>query len=304
MRALSSQGSASATAAATSVSIVNSASLLLCGLTTNPNKCTNGMFLTFYIGPNPTSVTGTFNFPWPTMLSDGFRLRYESCMGPPNNFRDMPILGVFQQPGYQQVNVYVQGDITATQGEPFGQCNLVNDGFTATFNVLSAVGSPFYIANGNQANRFESVKMDFSTPAIFSANGSGTTGAPAGFHLNVVTGLFTALQSCNSTPSQCPITTNGASNYLILYSTGAENIQCNSLPACQGLPFKPGITLRNSAGSPFTRPPDFIGEVFLGQEQWNIPIGTLPPNQYTLTVVSGIRDVSVQALTVSLGPGN
>jgi hypothetical protein len=204
------------------VAIVNSASLLLCGEETNPNKCTNGMFTTFYIGPNATSVTGTFSYPWPTVLSDGFRLRYESCMAPPNNSIDMPILGVFQQDGYQQVNVYVQGDVLVTQGEPFGQCNLVTDGSPATFNVLSAPGSPFRIANGGEANRFEPVKMDRATPAIFSANGSGTTGAPAGFHWNFTTNVYTTLETCNSNPSQCPITTNGVSNYLVVYTLCRE----------------------------------------------------------------------------------
>jgi hypothetical protein len=218
----------------------------------------------------------------------------------------MAILGVFQFDGYQQVNVYVQGDVLATQGEPFGSCNLVPDGFTATFNVLSAPGSPFFVANGNQANHFKSVKMDRATPAIFSANGSGTTGAPAGFHLKYVNGaeIYTTLATCDSDPSQCPITTNGESNYVVLYSTGAENIQCNGLPACMNVPERPGISFKNSAGTSFIKVPVFIGEVFLGQEQWNVPIGTLAPNQYILTIVSGIRDISVQALTVTFGPGN
>lgn len=43
LRAQASQMSESQT---TTVTIVNSASLLPCGLSTNPNKCTNGMFLT------------------------------------------------------------------------------------------------------------------------------------------------------------------------------------------------------------------------------------------------------------------
>lgn len=201
------------------------------------------------------------------------------------------------------MNAYVQGDVLATQGEPFGQCGLVSDNYPATFNVVSAPGSPFYIANGNP-NHFEPVTMDRATPAIFSANGSGTTGAPAGFHLNVVTGVYTELQTCNSNPSQCPITTNGFSNYVVLYSTGGENIQCNSLAACLGVPERPGIAFKNPAGTRFIKVPDFIGEVYLGEEQWNVPIGTLASNQYTLTIVSGIRDASIQAFTVTFSPGN
>lgn len=146
--------------------------------------------------------------------------------------------------------------------------------------------------------------MNFATPAIFSQNGSGIGGAPAGFHLNPVTNVYTPLRNCNVDPSRCPITTNGITNALVLYSTGAENIQCSTLAACQALPFQPGITFRTSAGISFTRAPDFIQEIFLGQEQWNILLNTLPPDQYTLTVVSGVSDVSVQALTVSFGPGN
>lgn len=303
MRALPRRAS---TAAATAVSIANSASFLPCGASTDPNKCTNGMFITFYIGPNATSVTGSFSYPWPTQLSDGFRLRYESCKAPPNNSKDMAILGVFQQDGYQQVNVYVQGDVSGppgTPGEPFGSCNLVNDDFTATFNVLSATDQPFYAANGNQANRFESVKMDRATPALFSANGGGTTGTATGYHLTV-TGVTTDLQACNSDSSQCPITTNGLSNYVVLYSTGGENIQCGLSLACGDVPERPGISFKNPGGAKTIVVPDFIGEVYLGVEQWNVPIGTLAPNQYTITIVSGVRDLSIQALTVNFGPGN
>lgn len=92
---------------------------------------------------------------------------------------------------------------------------------------------------------------------------------------------------------------------MVLYSTGAENIQCNSPEACQALPFQPGILFRTSAGASITIPPFVIQEILLGQEQWNIPISMLSANQqYTLTVVSGASDVSVQALAVRFGPGN
>lgn len=301
LRAQSSQASESQT---TTITIVNSASLLPCGLSTNPNKCTNGMFLTVYISPNATTATGTFNYPWLPTLADGFQLRYESCTAPPTNARETRILGAYQFSGYQQVNIYVQGDVLETQGEPFTQCNLVNNGFTATFNVRSAPGTPFFIANG--ASAFASVNMNLATPAIFTQNGSGIGGAPAGFHYNVATFVYTPLRDCNVNPAQCPITSDGGrSNFMVLYSTGAENIQCATPEACQALPFQPGILFRTSAGASITIQPDVIQEIFLGQEQWNIPITMLSANQqYALTVVSGANDVSVQALAVRFGPGN
>jgi hypothetical protein len=70
------------------------------------------------------------------------------------------------------------------------------------------------------------------------------------------------------------------------------------------VPERPGISFKNSGGEKTIVVPDFIGEVFLGEEQWNVPIGILAPNQYTITIVSGIRDKSIQAFTVNFGPGN
>lgn len=307
MRALSAQAMSESSTSAVAVEVTNSASLLPCTPgSPNTNKCTNGMFVTFYIGPNATSVTGTFNFPWPQILADNFQLRFESCGTFPNNSIAMAILGVYQQDGYQQVNAYVQGDEIMTQGEPFGQCNPINGTLpNAAFNIVAAPGSPFFIANGSP-NHFKFVNLEKATPGIFSANGSGTSGAPAGFHLKYVNGapIYTALATCNSNPSLCPITTNGQTNYLVLYTTGGENIQCSSPQACGDLFEKPGISFKNPAGTSFVKTPIFIGEVFLGQEQWNIAIDTLVPNQYTLTAVFGIRDVSSQALTVTFSSGN
>lgn len=308
MRTLSDQATAENSTSAVAVEVTNSASLLPCTPgSPNTNKCTNGMFVTFYIGPNATSVTGTFNFPWPQILDDHFQLRFESCGTFPNNSIAMAILGVYQQDGYQQVNAYVQGDELITQGEPFGQCNPINGTLpNAAFNIVAAPSSPFRIANGNQQNYFKFVNLEKATPGIFSANGSGVNGAPAGFHLKYVNGapIYTALATCNTDPSQCPITTNGQTNYLVLYTTGGENIQCGSLPACMAVPERPGISFKNPAGTSFVRTPIFIGEVYLGQEQWNIAIDTLVPNQYTLTAVFGVRDVSSQALTVTFSSGN
>ncbi|MGH9842311.1 MAG: hypothetical protein ACREEM_26465 [Blastocatellia bacterium] len=310
LRAQASQMSESET---TTVTIVNSASLLACGLSTNPNKCTNGMFLTFYVSPMAvsTSALGTFPFPGVFTLSDGFQLRYESCSAPPNNARETRILGAYQHPGYQQVNIYVYGDVLETQGEPEqGPCNFVNNGFTATFNVRARSGIPLGTPFGNATGgtRFVSVNMNLATPAIFTQNGSGIGGAPAGFHYNSATFVYTELRDCNVNPSLCPITSNGISNYLVLYTTGAENIQCGNpaTPAtCQSLAFLPGILFRTSAGTSTTIQPFVIQEILLGQEQWNIPIDMLSANQqYTLTVVSGASDVSVQALAVRFGPGN
>ncbi len=314
MRALSGQSAMSSTTQTPTATIVNSASLLECIQTPGPGtrgKCTNGMFVTFYIAPNVTSVTGDFSYLWPQELPDGFKLRYESCQAQPNNFIDMGILGVYQHTGYQQVNAYVPGDVALTQGEPYGSCNLINQQTVVTFNVLSAPGSPFRIAHG-QANFFKQVTAERATPASFSANGSGTTGAPAGFHLNfnvgVPGGLYTPLQTCNADPSQCPVTTNGQPNFLVLYTTGGENIQCDSPMACDSQTDRPAIRLTNPQGARTRLVPDSITEAYLGQEQWNIRINTLVPDQqYTLTIVSGSLgavDVASQAQTVKFGPAN
>lgn len=221
------------------------------------------------------------------------------------------LLGVFDLGGYYQINAYVSGDSLITQGEPYGGvCNAIDAPFTATFNVMAAPGTPFHTANGSQANFFQSVGMQFRSPGIFTANGVGN-GVPAGSHLNPGTNTYTALSVCNSNPSLCPITTGGAPNYLIIYTTGAENLQCgfSGVPACPTTP--PGnpatgqnVGFKVGASVQYFVNPDFIAEVFLGQEQWNVPLNTLPSGSYNITARFGVQDLAAQNLPVAFGPAN
>jgi len=304
----------SAPTVAPTVTIVNAASQVSCpspGSTSS--RCTNGQFITAYVSHLPTNVSnlGSYSYPWPQVLSDGFKLRFDSCKPAPNNARDTALLGVFDLGGYYQINAYVPGDSLVTQGEPYGGvCDAIGSPLTVTFNVMAAPGTPFYTANGSLANFFQNVGMQFRSPGIFTANSLGN-GVPAGTHYNFSTGTYTALSVCNANPNLCPITTGGLPNYLIIYTTGAENIQCgfSGVPACpttpSGLPavgqnigFKVGATVQYFVN------PIFIGEVFLGQEQWNVPLDTLPSGSYNITGRFGIQDLSAQNLPVAFGPAN
>lgn len=303
----------SASTAAPTATFVNAASQVTCPSPGSPSsRCTNGQFITVYVSHLPTSPSnlGSYSAPWPQVLSDGFKLRFDSCGTPPNNARDTALLGVYDLGGYYQINAYVPGDSLITQGEPYGGvCNAIAAPDTVTFNIMAAPGTPYHIANNSQANSFKEVGMQVRSPGIFTANGLGN-GVPAGSHLNLSTQTYTALSVCNANPSLCPITTGGAPNYLIIYTTGAENLQCGfpGVPDCPPTTGNPAvgqnIGFKVGAGVPHWINPIFLGEVFLGQEQWNVPLNTLPPGSYNITARLGIQDLAAQNLPVAFGPGN
>lgn len=300
---------------APTVSVVNTASQVLCpspGATSS--RCTNGQFITAYVSHQPTTDLGSFSYPWKLALADGFKLRFESCGNMPNNARDTAILGVYDLGGYFQINAYVPGDSLVTQGEPHGGvCNAITGPTTVTFNVSAPPGTPFYTANtanNPQSNFFQQVGMQLWSPGIFTANGVGN-GAPAWSHLNFSTQTYTSLSVCNANPNLCPITTGGVPNYLVIYTTGAENMQCgfSGVPSCPNPP--PGspatgqnIGFKVGANVQYFPNPIFVGEVYLGQEQWNVPLNTLPPGSYKITARFGVQDLAAQALDVAFGPGN
>lgn len=304
----------SATTAAPTVTIVNSASQVTCpspGSTSS--RCTNGQFITVYVSHLPTSPSnlGSYSAPWPQVLSDGFKLRFDSCGTPPNNARDTALLGVYDLGGYYQINAYVSGDSLVTQGEPYGGvCNAIATPGTVTFNVMAAPGTPFYSANNSQANFFQSAGMQTRAPGIFTANGVGN-GVPAGSYFNSTTFTYTALSVCNANPSLCPITTGGVPNYLIIYTTGAENMQCgfsapgiSACPATSSPAVGPNIGFKISTNVVDWINPDFLGEVFLGQEQWNVPLNILTPGSYNITARFASQDLAAQSLPVAFGPAN
>jgi hypothetical protein len=306
--------------AAPTVTIVNAASQAGCPSSGSPSsRCTNGQFITVYVSHLPTSASnlGSYSTPWPQVLSDGFKLRFDSCGSPPNNARNTALLGMWDLGGYYQINAYVPGDSLITQGEPYeGVCGAISGPLTVTFNVMAAPNTPFHVANGFQANFFKPAGMQLRSPGIFAANGSGA-GVPAGTHYNQTTFTHTSLSVCNATPSACPITTGGVPNFLILYTTGGENMQCGVPPPAPGLPpptpacpvttfpaTGQNIGFKVGANVQYWINPVYLGEGFLGQEQWNIPLNTLPPGSYTITARFASQDLAAQNLTVAFGTGN
>lgn len=215
--------------------------------------------------------------------------------------------------GYYQINAYIPGDSLVTQGEPYGGvCNAITDPTTVTFNILAASGSSFWTANNFQTNFFQSVGMQLGTPGIFTANGAGN-GAPAGSHFNSSTQTYTALSVCNANPNACPISTGGVSNFLVIFTTGAENFQCGfSAQGVSNCPTTPpggpvpgqNIAFKIGAGVVKGINPTVIQEGFLGQEQWNVPLIDVPPGSYTITARFGAQDLAAQNLNVAVGPAN
>src|SRR5262245_16227424 len=111
-------------AAATALSVHNSASFRKCDRTNSAN-CADGSFLTFYISPAPTPVTNNetgyaesiFN---PATGRD-FWIKLNECGG-----LKLRIVGVYGDDNQAQINTYQQGSSGLGSGEPYGTCNIVD----------------------------------------------------------------------------------------------------------------------------------------------------------------------------------
>jgi hypothetical protein len=278
------------------VSIVNAASQQSGDLGSVPR----GSLVTMYIQPPITAETLNFN-PWVEQTPTGAWIELENCTIDPSSSKKLPILfvGTFGigSAAYNQFSVYVPNDVGP---EPFGHCQQ-----TLPLGYLSKY--VFHPAPGFGGEFFKLAGHIRQLPGIFTANGTGT-GMPGGFHLNAATGAQTTISNCNTTPSDCPVSTRSLQNYLVLYLTGGEMLSCNEggeKKCSDPLNFfdVPHFRL-NGVEQPLL----FYGYAgFLGQEQANLQIkpGTEAGN-YTLTVTAGGGCVvcPMRSLPISLGPAN
>ncbi|HEU4423014.1 MAG TPA: hypothetical protein VFR67_10830, partial [Pilimelia sp.] len=152
-------------------------------------------------------------------------------------------------------------------------------------------------------------------PGIFQGNGGGSN-APAGYHLNAVTGAQTSFDDCNADPARCPVATTNPStgaltqNFLIAFTTGAEKFGCPTASTPCTPPFSPiEFELAPVGGAFVQQQVTFFGWAgFVGQEQANIRITEdTPPGEKRLKVTVPANSNlfgSDQRLVVHLGPAN
>ncbi|GIH10856.1 hypothetical protein Rhe02_89230 [Rhizocola hellebori] len=195
----------------------------------------SGGFLTAYTRLPVTDEAQGFSFVSATPA--GLSVRSSACGG-----LSMPI--TYAGPsgfGGTQINFYVPNDFGS---EPYGSCPASGG---TTFTIHPSAGY------GPDLTKAETL-VDFR-PALFTAGD-----APAGYHLNVVTGATTSFSSCNTNPSACPVSTGGQQNFLIVFTTGGEK----GIPTFSLAPLGGGYT---------PQPLPFYGYAgFIGQEQGNVQI--------------------------------
>jgi secreted trypsin-like serine protease len=208
--------------------VVNSASFETGPLAT-------GGFITLYTPLPVTDEAQAFSFVGTTPA--GLSVRSSACGG-----LNLPI--TYAGPsgfGGTQINLYHPND---TGGEPYGSCPASGP---TTFTIDPTPGY------GPDLTKNETL-VDFR-PALF-ADGD----APAGYHLNVVTGATAAFSSCNANPAACPVATGGQQNFLIVFTTGGEK-------------GTPTFSLAPLGGGYTPQPLTFYGYAgFIGQEQGNVQI--------------------------------
>jgi len=207
--------------ASPSVSVHNSASFRRCDRISSAN-CADGSFLTFYISPAPTPVTnsetGYVESIYDQATGREFWIKLNECGG-----RKLRIVGVYGDANQAQINVYQQGSSGLGSGEPYGTCNIVDASDPAanfrnvTWEIQGSTPE-FGTTNALYAGR-----LWYSTPSVYP---SYVNAAPSGFHYIPGQDRRTDLSTCLVDPNQCPITTGGAFNQIIIYTSGMENDLC------------------------------------------------------------------------------
>ncbi len=253
-----------------------------------------GSLQTFYISPPMTNETLNFSQPVEETPGGAF-IRLNNCA--PDRSLKVRILSVYTVGSgplaYNQFTVYVPN---AVGDEPFGACP---DPDVFTFENFTFHPKAGF---GNEFTKLATRAPFF--PGIFSVDGAGAS-VPRGFHYNATTQVVTTFSNCNNTPSACPVSTGGAQNYLILYTTGGETLACNENGGykCSVEYNVPRFRL-NGVEQPLIYYNFVPG--YYGLEQANVLIkpGTAA-GTYSLTITAPPPGyASSRALTVRLGPAN
>jgi hypothetical protein len=243
-----------------------------------------GSFVTLYIYPKISDETFVASYPWPSQTAGGVQITLHEVSNPKSPACTPRILAHAVSGDQSQVNLYLPNHVGS---EPFGGCDDLSWNHWS-IKPKAGFGSPFMSFNptGNYL------------PGLFTEN-QGGTGVPAGFHINAKTGEWTRLVNCEKAPAQCPISTGGEMNFIILYVTGGEGLSCISELTCQGSVQRFIIgtvdqTLLYGA---------YAG--YLGQEQINLRLSPATPvGKSTLTVMVSGSPTEQRDLTITLGAPN
>ncbi len=283
-----------------SFTIVNSASF-------EGPPVSRGAFLTVFTDTPVTDEKMDFTFGAPGTFSTpgGVSVETDECggtLGPIGPNTKLPLLFVGPtNSGGTQINFYYPNSFNRN-AEFFGTC--LNGGFDRfTVRPKSGFGQP----------RVRDINTNSFRIGIF-ADGNGD--APVGFHLNAVTGATTPFSApagtpaCKTSPTACPVATNGVPNILILFTTGGETLSCpNQFQNCQTSFTRARFILSRPDGFFADQRVIFYGpDGFLGQEQANVQLlpGTAPGN-YKIEAQAGLESgfpASGWRPNVSLGPAN
>jgi uncharacterized protein (TIGR03437 family) len=262
-----------------------------------------GSFITIFTATQVTPESQPFSFPWPTTTPAGLSVETDSCL--PGGAKRLPILYAGPSGNGTQINLYYPNDYFGGDNtEPFGTCGADKDA------VLTVHRAP-----GLGADMSMIVPISPARPGIFqSGNGGGN--APAGYHLNAVTGAQTSFETCNADPARCPVATTNPNtgaleqNFLIAFTTGAEKFGCPTVSTPCTPPLSPLTFQLAPVGGAFVEQQvTFVGWAgFVGQEQANIRIAAgTPPGEKRLRVTVPSRlnlFGSDQRLVVNLGPAD
>ncbi|HEU4422806.1 MAG TPA: serine protease, partial [Pilimelia sp.] len=167
--------------------VVNSASF-------EAGPMATGSFITIFTATQVTPENQPFSFPWPEITPAGLSVETDSCL--PGGAKRLPILFAGPSGGGTQINLYYPNDYFGGDNtEPFGTCGADKDA------VLTVHRAP-----GFGGDMSILVPISPARPGIFQGNGGGSN-APAGYHLNAVTGAQTSFDDCNADPARCPVAT-------------------------------------------------------------------------------------------------
>jgi len=252
-----------------------------------------GAFLTVITTVPVTDENQSFS-PAVTRTPRGLAVRTGDCfnLGPTM----LPILSVGPSgTGGTKINVYHPNNYYGgSNQEPF--ICVPGQGGQWTVEAVSGIGPSLT----------KPITTVEANPGMFTAGS-----APAGYHLDAVTGQTTNFAQCNSdfTGLACPVSTQGQQNFLILFTSGGELFGCPA-PSIPCTPPLSGIGFALAPGSPSGPTGPYVAQSltffgfagYVGQEQANVRInaGTVP-GEKRLKVTAAGYPASGQQLVVKLG---
>lgn len=216
---------------------------------TNFDAGTSGTMGTMYIS-SPIFTTDNTDYSGSpvTIAPNGFRIIWNDCKSGVS--KALLMYGIYTvgtgAGAYNQINFYIPNS-TGTQ--PNGTCDDPG-GNSRSFTI-----EPDFNQNSGNSTTINRSITDAHVPGIY--------GSTAIQHYNVTRNAYTAIATCNATPSSCPVSTSGVLNYLITYGTGGARENSSSVAA----------RLYYSGGASWYSPTvTYYGSTALAFEQGNIQL--------------------------------